>query len=834
MKKIQKMLVALVIAFASFLSLAACGDGDKIIGAQVMTGTMATTVAKGGIIDTSKAKVQVEYKDSFKTVDASELEFGAVDTSVVGNTKMKIKYGDYEFEVTIKVVATEADVSSISLLESGVWERYKANKKEQTNKQDEFVDRTAPLYVGDDNKFNFRISASGRDGANRAVIGIEKVRTNITVEKKNGTDYDTLDAATLASFVEIDTENTTLDFTSDAVGEEFRVTVEAVNKDVTAEESATKFTVEFTVVDGYNVYNATDLSVYDNTNRGGVWTEKKAATGMTNVTADAIILQDDIVIHKEDVPAAFFWNKATEGTTSEYQSRQVLLGSDTELNGTVKDYSDTGLYRRTLTDGDVFTIHGNYFRIDLSDFPKAVTGGVEGAGDDFIDQAEGEMMTSHFSVFFNVVEDATTLHSKTSVDIDGVRFYGNGGLNTEVENSGAIILMKNHWVDLNAYNTLQKNFYIGYFVENGLRDDVAENGKYSGNFLVDSCKGYDSYQCLFYCWGAEKLIIKNSEFMNAGGPAIIGSHGGIVDNDPETGAPTNVDIIASTVSSEVVGTEPWFVKYGSAAVVQQLPLLEGLLAGQTAIPATDKSIYVRTEQVQGTTVNKLNLVACLLSGSAEGISGQSIRGHVRIFDTQAEYDAYYAASPEKTTYGLEMGSELDARSKANHGIYIEANGNGGYINSGVQTNWDTSYLGFLQMTFLETVLADAIPLVEQQMGVSYSSLSFEQKKTALQGAISAIAEMSDGLSLLQQLYGGGLVKNAQVVEGEYIGVGKDMWPELTGADQAKLANAAQLAQYLCGYVAQIQAPVSFTEGSHLNLYLGDYGVGLVLGTKTKN
>ncbi len=860
MKKVTKMFVALLIAFVSFVGLSACGNGDKILSAQIVSGTMETTVAKGAQIDTSNAKALIEYKDDYKTVSASELEFGTVDTSVVGTTKMKVKYGDYEFEVTIKVVATEADVSSISSLESGVLNDYKENKKQQATdeegKRNEFYDSSAPLYVGDDNKFDFRIEAKGLDGANR-YTEVTKFTKNITVELKdeNTDTYTVLDADTLATYVDLDIENATFDFVDGvATDRDFRITVEAVNKNPSVREELTKFTAEIRVIDGYNVYNATDLSIYDNCDKDGIWTAKKAATGMTDKNTNAIIFQDNIKITRDDVPAGYFWNKDVDGHA--YQVRQDKLvdkdgKKEYDLEGSLKDYYSTGLYRRELADGETFDIKGNYFRLDLSDFPKALCNGAPAWRDrddeddscsEWVSASKNEMMTAHICVFYNTLrsgdidddEYAKTLNVAPEINVSDIGFIGNGALNNDVENSGSIILMKVAWINFNAYNTLQHNFYIGYFFERGL-SDTETNGEKTGTFVVDKCKGYDSYQCLFYIWGGEHVLIKNSEFVGAGGPAIIANHADMDNHNIDTGYPAYIDIIASNISSKVVGTEPWFVNYGATEIISNMKLLDGLYTGNMGLPNTGKSILVSEDGVE-----KMDLVGILMSDDV--LSGTPIKGYIRMFDTQEDYDKYYASeNPEKTTYGVEMNGEIDKKAQDGNLQYFESNGNGGYINSGAEENWDTSYFGYFQALAVKGIIEnDAFARLRtglEAIGIKFSdnfaSLTLAEQKTEIKAHINGIKQLKElnaidentALQALQGIYLYGFSTNPATQEANSA-MKKDVWTldyTLLGKMNNSTVTIDDLVTALCNQVDGF-TNVSFAEGDYINIYAMCLGV----------
>lgn len=848
MKKVTKMFVALLIAFVSFVGLSACGNGDKILSAQIVSGTMETTVAKGAQIDTSHAKALIEYKDDYKTVGASQLEFGTVDTSVVGTTKMKVKYGDYEFEVTIKVVATEADVSSISSLESGVWNDYKENKKQKATdeegKRNEFYDSSAPLYVGDDNKFDFRIEAKGLDGANR-YTEVTKFTKNITVELKdeNTDTYTVLDADTLATYVDLDIENATFDFVDGvATDRDFRITVEAVNKNPSVREELTKFTAEVRVIDGYNVYNATDLSIYDNmTGENYIWNAKKEATGMTGKTTNAIIFQDNIKVTRDDVPAGYFWDKDADGNA--YDIRQAKLDDGVSLQGSLKDFYSTGLYKRELADGETFDIKGNYFRLDLSEFPKALCSGVDGdPGNEFVSAEKQSMMTAHICVFYNTlrsgavddVDYAKSLNVAPQINVSDTGFIGNGALNNDVENSGSIILMKVAWINFNAYNTLQHNFYVGYFFERGLAD-TGVNGEKTGTFVVDKCKGYDSYQSLFYIWGGEHVLIKNSEFVGAGGPAIIANHADMDNHDINTGYPAYIDIVASNVSSKVVGTEPWFVNYKANLIIEQMKALDDLYTGDMGLPNTGRSILVTEDGAE-----KMDLVGILMSDDV--LSATPIKGYIRMFNTQEDYDKYYdSENPEKTTYGVEMNGEIDQKAQEGNLQYFESNGNGGYINSGASDNWDTSYFGYFQALAVKgiiendafTQLRAGLKAINITFSDNFASLTLAEQKAEIKAHINGIKLLKErnaideatALQALQGIYLYGFSTNPATQEANSA-MNKDVWTldiELLGKMNNSTVTIDDLVATLCNQVDDF-TNVSFAEGDYINIYAMCLGV----------
>lgn len=818
----------LMLCLVPLALFAGCGE-TKITSAIVKQGTLETTIARGETLDTTNTVVIVTWSDdTTEEVSGDVLSFSDIDTETVGAKTLVITYTydenkTYDFNVTIQVVATEADVSAITSLSSQLLTDFTNNKAEKANKQEEFYDRTQPLYVGDDNAFNFRINANGIDGAGNLITKLERVRTEITVELKGDnpttadveadSTYTLLAGDDLARYVTIDTVNTALDFTEEAIGHTFRVRVTAANIAEGYAESACSFTAELSVIDGFNVYTAKELSVFDNHNSG--YDAMKQALGLPS-EVNGVVLQNNIQITADDVAQNLLWSESDNISS-------IQQNTDQEIIGTPKDSSGSGIYYREMTENGEFNFVGNYFSVDLSQFPKMVVEGSNG-NQGGVNVAEGEIMTSHFSTFYVTNVSANTQFTEeTALNFKNVYFIGNGELNSEPENSGAIILLKNTRTNFNAYNTVTQNFYIGYFMQLGA-DTTSE---YTGEYVVDSCKGYNSYQCLFYAWGAEHLMIKDSEFIGAGGPAIIADHcEKSSTNDAASGYASNIDIINSNIESKITGQEPWFVSYGATELAMQLvsggeSLFDGSNEG---LPATDKTIYAGRV---GDNVPQINVVALLKSSSAEGLTNERIRGYVRIFDTLADYNKYYGLDGETAdtsiNYGLDMtlGDSLADRAMANDAHYFESSGNGGYINSGVAVNQDTSlaseqiidgvYNGILaQLGGLGDMSSVAIGMFTI---ADYDNLEFADKQSQLIQKINTLVGMAGSL--------GDAVDLGQVADALYAGLSNyftdENWSNYKGTQKV---NA--IVEFLGGLVD------NYTTGDYLNIYVNN-GMGIVLG-----
>lgn len=657
MKKFAKIFTMIAICFVCAFGFVACGK-NPIVSAVVKNGTLITTVVKGETVDTSATEVVLTYKDkTTKEVTAADLSFSNVDTATVGTKKLTITYSkeNYSFDVEITVVASEADVVSVISLESELVQEFNAKKNATGNERIEFINHNDYLYAGTENTFHFRIKATGVDLEGNRLTGLKKVRTVVTVSVLKYSNWVVLSDEDVADYMTINTEDATFNFKDKAIEEEaFRITVKAANPAAGMEEANVSFTAEVKVIDAFNVYTAKELSAYDNSTAGNKkvfdWTAIKQEAGVAGKTINAVILQSDISVTRNDVPAEVFWNKNSENFSSFSADKQkALLGTTIDRNG-------YGLYKRFISDGDEFQFIGNFFTVDFSAFPKMV--GEFKEANKLVDVEKEKIITSHFCAFYNrKANENKNFTKQTTVNWKNVAYVGNGGLSEDpkesIANSGGLLMMKNHSINFEGNNTISNNFYIGYFFELG-----EEYGEFEGNYVVDSCRGYYSYQCLFYMWGAKHTIIRDSEFKHASGPAIIADH---VDANTsgDGGQISRIDVINSTIESKVTTASPWLINYGATDIITQIS------QANRAIYAVEnskigKSLSHGTKDIdEGGTSKKyevFDLVALIKSSSNESVSTGRVQGYVRFFDNQDAYNKFYAtgADHEKTTYGLDM------------------------------------------------------------------------------------------------------------------------------------------------------------------------------------
>ena len=705
--------VSLCLCLLGGFTFAGCdNNNDKIISAQVKQGTIETTIVKDEQLDTQNLVVVFTFGNKTTIeVGASDLELGQIDTSTVGQKALTVKYQDFEFEIQIQVKSL-ADRYSVSSFESVLLTEWTKNNKEKDDKRFEFINKNTTIIVGDDNPVDFLIDATGIEGMD--IITLTNVRTNIEVKIKDGESFKTL-GENLSTYATVDTKNTTVDFTDNAIGQEFEVTIcpQNLDKDYLSQSEATK-TARFKVVDGYNVYDAKHLSVLDNVNTQK-WSKIKTELGIENISAKNIIILNNLTITDNDIPADHFWTKSRTGY-SELQAKTNLSLNGSLIDAT-GDFEINSIYKRFVGDNDDFCLYGNGFSIDVQQISKSVidvsnnpVNVVKEDGD------QASYITMHTSLF-KFIPQLTKLSngsydedepvtngcrpSMGKATFDSIYFLGNGGRTDDPTYSGSMVLCKSNNVNFVAQNTIYKDFFIGYMTECGLS---TTEGIPSTTFLMKDTKGYNNYSCHLYCWGAENVKLVNSTLSMCGGPVIIADHVGSNNKnkynnyDKTTGAgglPTHINAIGCTLESYVVGNEPWFATYNATEQVATLKTADALFN------PLGKSITTTYTSEAGTTPNAINMILVYKNSAAEGMTAGYInRGWMRIFETQEQYDKYYAEeNPEKTTYGYDLGDETFGGNNTvaskpytvtGNPIYFESSASGGYTNSGVQTNGDTS------------------------------------------------------------------------------------------------------------------------------------------------
>ena len=840
MKKFKNILLTLCLLLSILVVLPACKP--KIEGGVVKTGTLSTTIVKGEELDTSHVLVIYTYSDkTTKEVESKDLTFGQFDSSKLGTQELEITYDNFTFSVRIKVVATEADVNIITSLESELINEFNEKRGAQDSVYDQFSVGDEPMYVGDDNPLDFRIFATGIDGEGQLQTDIKKVRTDIEVAIKVGSGYVTLTGDDLDKYVTIDTINTRLQFKPEACGNEFKVNVSAKNVSPIYVENKTSFEAVLKVIDGYNVYNARDLSLYDNVSSG-----YDAIRPLDkSVKVNALILQNDIYVTKEDVRQDIFW---TESTANYSRAKDA---TDQTLLGTPIDNSSDGVYHRVMGSGENFEFIGNYFMVNASKFPKLVIEG-KGGAEKLIgvrtEKGKENIMTTHFSLFYNEADESNS--DISNISWKNLNFVGNGAATADPINSGAIILCKAKKSNYTAYNNLVNFFYMANFFSYEPDMKVLSG---EGFNVINKCKAYNSYQTLLYLFGCKHLLIEDSEFVGAGGPAMIVDH---VENDAETGeggTTSEVDIINTKIESLVSGKEPWFTSYGVGSIVGDIVKADQLFSGkiineetgeetEQEILKTNKTIiadYVESESTGKRDLGRLNIMAVMKSSKNQGATSTRIRGYIRLFKDRESYEKHYGlnnTTQENMTYGLDMATDGLMNDAFKQNNFFQNNSNGGYINDGFNGTSNTKASkveGTVKAITMYKVIQGVFNGVSDEAtkqallsmlptDAQFNSLELDDKKIALKQIINAIAP-SERVSEEQSKALLDNIKTYLVSANSSVCQTIKVPAEFDSADTTASRKVEILTNIIDG-----MKNYTHGDGDYVNLYLS-LGMGVVLG-----
>ncbi|MBO5103353.1 MAG: bacterial Ig-like domain-containing protein, partial [Clostridia bacterium] len=587
------------------------GDVSSI---AVKAGTVETTVLAGQELDTSGIVLIVSYEGDLTKEITSVYDVETIDTDSAGTRDLLVTYAGKTATVEITVSQNYRVLSFLEPDTISSATGYKANSALLNQVTDSSklttgvrgFEVTGNQYiVGDDNEFIYSPSLGVVYTGTQTTQYIDKYNATVKVYLQNASeDFEEITGETLTGYVTIDNYNHTFDFDESAIDKVFKI--EMLPADAGQNAVVAPVTLEFKVIDGYNIYDAKGLSVLDNTNVESKWTQYKQENGIAlDLDINAIVLHNNITITVADIPAIHF-----------YTADEVSGAPDaTRVVGSLKDSTDDDLgyiYTRTIASGETFAIEGNYFQISAQEIPLMIRERGESTSQ------EGDPIDAHTALMLMKSGDDESTTSVEKVSVNNVHFFGNTKKTEDPAFSGGIIAVKNRFTESTFYNNLSQCWVISYFGEAFGIDDYSI---VKSSVILDKVNAFDSYNTLLYFFGAESVEIKDSHLLGAGGPVMICDH---VDNDETTGEggePTNVTTTNSVLESFVAGTEGWFVNYGASGIVTQLKALEGLIN-----PSTRDTSLTNTNKTILSDDGRLNLICVFKSGDSEGLSTSTIRG----------------------------------------------------------------------------------------------------------------------------------------------------------------------------------------------------------------
>ena len=552
----------------------------------VVGGSYKTTYEVGETVDLTGMTLTVTYKEGeVLTLTHEALTAENVDMSMPGTKTVVISFMDSinneEDFTSISITVIKKDVvvqfekpDTLSAFDS---DNNRAGKTSygQTGFSGEFLLGNQLYVIGDDNAFvmipTIVVDDNGTDK------DLEKFYSDVDIYVHDGSDYVLLEKSALSSTVYAYTLGDKTLVTVDTYGGEYqftepvdkvKISVKPSSEHYKNTESFNAVVLEAKVIDAYNVYNANELSVIDNSDRQG-WIDFKTELGLNGITPAGVVLHNDINVKYTNVPADFF-----------YKSNDTVQYRNT-ATGEIKEYSsitgmnylvdETIIYDRISTTD--FVIQGNFFTISVSDFPLIASPSIFG------ENSEKDYGTdySNASLFrFATIPDpwvnASDVPVKSSVTVDNLAFIGNAGRDqwvvekvhgdtiqssTELVTAGGLILVKASLHATTTFNNVISNsFFITYMPD------------YQGTMYVNSSKCYDSYQNAAFVWADSFFELNDSYINGTGGPVIIAQS--VRPSGFENYFNPQVYLNNTVTDTALAGDEIWFKAVGATGIIGQV------------------------------------------------------------------------------------------------------------------------------------------------------------------------------------------------------------------------------------------------------------------------
>lgn len=612
--------LALTMALGASSSLMACG-GYELSSIVVTKSSVDTEYVVGEEVSFDGIVIKAKFNDGTEeevALSACQVFLGDEDISEnlskiaesIGEKSVVIKYEDKSYTLTIRVVkeggetmtvvsyeAPEAYTSYKNATAQAGKTEYAAEKGEQKSKYEtEFVtgDEAAEDYlVGDDNPFKFLPRLSYLDSENNPGVAT-KFRSDSVLSVWTADEFDQLDSRVGAEEDTVEYyDGETVYATAYVAKNEYTFTEAALDKKFSLSvlpasnyiyEAQRAVSCVFTVIDGYNVYEAKQLAVIDNgqvharsrKNKDGIyfWADIKEAEDLTDVNPKAVIFQNDINLTADDIPETMKYTLDEEifyYKNSDPEKTPIPAQSNTFVYDQLKDDKDKlmylNLFTRYLEEGETFDIYGNYHALDISRLPVAC------AFDNDYDEG-GYAGNSHVTVFRveGVDEEGETLTDSTSgaFSINDVNIVGNANIEDLMYNdqrpvyAGGAILVKTDSTQFTVDNVIARTTFIPFFPQD------------KSKAIIKNSKAYDSFNSAVYSFEKAEITVENCNFERAGGPLFL-----LTQDDPN-GDLEGEDISyvtvddASIFQNYVTGREFWFTSKGANSQIEQLVLLNGV------------------------------------------------------------------------------------------------------------------------------------------------------------------------------------------------------------------------------------------------------------------
>ena len=557
------------------------------------------------------------------------------------------------------------------------------------------------------------------------------------------------------------------------------------------------YSFEFEVFDGWNIYSAKELALFDNRNTtagrfyfadANQRTHKNSAdqtvyeipaidywrdyrvdafgTDVSDEVVNGIALHTDIKITNSLIPSelkysaeevdAYINNPNNANDYADWLQKikdeyQTYYGSDyklsfdgrTELIGSLKD--DLAVFER-VTNGETFNFEGNYFQIDASGIKNVYAYQTYGNNSNdpirdgtlysYKDEDGGVHVRKtecHAGLFgFNLCNTFAidSNHPITELARFGINNFnnftiiGNAPLDNNPKSGGGLAAIKATSTTINTTNVIFNKNYIN--IQGGVNWTIwnetdsngfvfnpeicyiteGDNQGFHGGDVneapnlvlrADRCKGFNSFNVMFYLMGCNDNVFSNCWFQDAGGPLFIldelnyANYDGyrtrenpsITDYRYHNGA--SAEAINTYLENWVQGTEPWFEINGAQKIAQTIVPL-GVSGGWLYENAQNFENGKQPVKIEN---NKsfINLLALdFTSSSILANKGRALEGHFTIKDSEDSVvysmDLTKLSNPNSplSQYNA-LFTALDNAGQADQAIFYEtsANGHGAFL-----------------------------------------------------------------------------------------------------------------------------------------------------------
>lgn len=559
---------------------------------------------------------------------SSKFTHTTIDTGVVGKFNFTLSYtvSGSTYSVTVPYTITvDTPASWTSNKEYATWKDVNSNvsdaKKITTANPYPFM-KASKFYVGNQNIANLLPN----------VIPVDDDLSVATIDTMSATDVSVKLADSTGTAVALENVLAKSDEIATKGNFQFKDTITGDYKMtfMFADGTETDFptiTYDITVVNAYNIYNVKDFFVLNNddidgnSGEGGAvfdgndskikdWKTKKGIP--TDIHASAGVFHTDIVIGKDDIPDNYIWDATRDGSVA-------------ALDGSLKDFAylakHTFLTGATGNDA-TFNVYGNFHQVSLAeDFPFITLNGNKG-----IPAPDGKMVEGHATIFGLAIQASDVAGAEKALrntytgNIQDLKVLGNQGVSTNSDGLETGVIFFKGFNDSTISNCVATKFYNAVV----FGDSNHVNGAQS-TLTINNTRMNNTFCSSLFNWNSAKIVINNSEILNAGGPLVFNQSNhdwnytnysnlaGELTNPTPVPAVLEVDA-NSLLENWVAGAGGWFKQYSAENAVGTLKTSNQLVIAATSNKTSflDNGFAAPTDTGNG----KINLIGLTMANGA--------------------------------------------------------------------------------------------------------------------------------------------------------------------------------------------------------------------------